>query len=91
MPRCVRARRRRPPAGVYGDGGAKTSGEQSGGAASPAPNAHCAGVDMWLAVPVAPLSTPACEARNDRIRRAKEAHGALCMGRGDRLDAAKCV
>ena len=57
MPQCARALWRRPPPEVYGDGGAKTGGEQSEGAASPAPTAHCAGVDVWLAVPEAPLST----------------------------------
>ena len=66
MPQRVRARWRRAPIEAYGDGGAKRGGEQSVGAPSPTPTAHCA--EGWIVAGSAMRYHGADAGWNDRVR-----------------------
>ena len=66
MPQRVRARWRRAPIEACGDGGAKRGGEQSVGAPSPTPTAHCA--EGWIVAGSAMRYRGADAGWNDRVR-----------------------
>ena len=88
MPQRVRARWRRAPIEAYGDGGAKRGGEQSVGAPSPTPTAHCA--EGWIVAGSA-MRYHGADAGWERPRTfvwAAKRHGASRMVHGDRLAAA---
>ena len=65
-PQHSRARSRRTPPELHGDGGAKRGGEQSVGAPSPTPTAYCA--EGWIVAGSAMRYRGADTVWNDRVR-----------------------